>query len=309
MKRSIALYPFATTLPRRVFAFALLSLCLAGGAAAQAASDAEAHDRDAAYDRAIAEALRAYEDLDYDAALRAFTTAHALSPNARTHRGLGVTLYALGDYPQAVEHLDAALASAVVPLDADLRAQTQQLRDAAAQQVNPASLAASTDDPVSTEARDAPEGLTDGEGARADEASPGTETVASLADNASAPPADAGDTRPNLRRTRVAWALAGTAYAAVALSGLPLALGRSRLDSLSDWCTSQPGGGCTAEQRDAEWESRRIETLRRTSRGLAIAGTVTALAFTVFALHGRRDRQLAVGVSLLEPGARLRMRF
>lgn len=107
----------------------------------------------------------------------------------------------------------------------------------------------------------------------------------------------------------LAWALAGVAYGAAALSVVPWALGRSRLASLSDWCAARPAGGCTVEQRDSEWEARHIGRLRRTARGLAIAGTAAAVTLTVFAWRRSRDRQVDVGVSLSRPGATLQLRF
>jgi len=103
--------------------------------------------------------------------------------------------------------------------------------------------------------------------------------------------------------------LAGAAYGVAALAVVPWAMGRSRLDSLSSWCASQDGGGCTVEQRDSEWEARHIDRLRRTARGLAIAGTVSAVVLTAVAWRGSRDRRVDVGVSLLEPGATLRLQF
>lgn len=290
--------PWAPAVAYAVFVAVLLSPRLGTSAHAQADGPLS-DDAGAAYDRAIAEAVSAYEREDFDATLRAFSSAHALFPNARTHRGLGITLYALGDYARSVEHLDAALASTEVPLDPELREQTQQLRDSAAQQVASAPRAVT---PESSRV----------DAAAPQDADPPLEPDVVPTALVSAPTEPSGQSEgsdPLVRRARVAWALAGAAYGATALAILPWAMGRARLNDLSDWCANRPAGGCTVEQRDSEWEARHIDRLRRTARGLAIAGTVSAVVLTAVAWRGSRDRRVDVGVSLLEPGATLRLQF
>lgn len=90
---------------------------------------------------------------------------------------------------------------------------------------------------------------------------------------------------------------------------MPWATGRARINSLSDLCASQAGGGCTVEQRDSEWEARHIDRLRRSARGLAIAGAVSGVALTILAWRGARDREVDVAVSWSTPGTTLRLRF
>lgn len=287
------------TLACTAFVAILLSPRFSTNALAQEDVVALTEDASAAYDRAIAEAVSAYEREDFAATLRAFTSAHALFPNARTHRGLGITLYALGDYPQAIEHLNAALASTEVPLDPELREQTQQLRDSAAQQV------ASAPPPVATESGSVDAAAPEEADAPLDGEVVPTAVVSDPAEASGLPQGSEGSGR----RARVAWALAGAAYGATALAILPWAMGRARLNDLSDWCANRPAGGCTVEQRDSEWEARHIDRLRRAARGLAIAGTVSAVVLTAVAWRGSRDRRVDVGVSLLEPGATLRLRF
>lgn len=200
------------------FASVLIMLSLPGGAVAQAAEDERAEGTDAAYDDAIAEAVDAYERADYEATLRAFTRAHVLFPNARTHRGLGIVHYALGDYPRAVDELNAALASSVAPLDDALREQTQRLRDAAAQraEAGPPGGVPETggvpDDQRDDASSDEPE-------RPPMEASLAPEAVAPamVETSGSSPSLELIEPRPRVRRTRVAWALAGTAYGAAAL--------------------------------------------------------------------------------------------
>lgn len=56
-----------------------------------------------------------------------FEKAHALYPNARTFRGLGMAEFELRNYGASVVFLAQALTATVKPLDATLRDQTQQL--------------------------------------------------------------------------------------------------------------------------------------------------------------------------------------
>jgi tetratricopeptide (TPR) repeat protein len=111
--------------------FAVLSALLlttAREAAAQTPS-AVAPPPDAApppgYREAIEQALSEYEAHDYAEARAAFLRAHALYPNARTLRGLGMMEFELRNYIESVSLLEQALASQVKPLDAALRAQTE----------------------------------------------------------------------------------------------------------------------------------------------------------------------------------------
>lgn len=56
-----------------------------------------------------------------------FSRAHALSPNARTLRGLGTTEFELRNYSESVSYLEQALASTVKPLDPSLRERTERV--------------------------------------------------------------------------------------------------------------------------------------------------------------------------------------
>jgi hypothetical protein len=80
-----------------------------------------------AYDAALERSLKAHAQNDFQAAESAMREAHALSPNARTLRGLGVLLYAQGRYVEAVEPLEAALVSEAKPLGAELRKGVEEL--------------------------------------------------------------------------------------------------------------------------------------------------------------------------------------
>lgn len=80
-----------------------------------------------AYERAVEEALREYQLGHFEEARAGFLEAHRLSPNARTHRALGMAEFELRNYVDAIEELQAALSSRDKPLDEKARAATQEL--------------------------------------------------------------------------------------------------------------------------------------------------------------------------------------
>jgi tetratricopeptide (TPR) repeat protein len=96
----------------------LLALCGAWLSRAQA---------DDAYDEAVARGVAELEANHYPEAREEFRHAHALFPNARTLRGLGMVEFELRNYGECVRMLEEALASGVKPLDAKLRVSTESL--------------------------------------------------------------------------------------------------------------------------------------------------------------------------------------
>lgn len=82
---------------------------------------------EAAYEAALDRALEAHGAGNFAEAEAAMREAHALSPNARTLRRLGVILYAEKRYLEAIAPLEAALASAEKALSAELRAGVEEL--------------------------------------------------------------------------------------------------------------------------------------------------------------------------------------
>ena len=81
----------------------------------------------AAYRALLDQALTEYEAQHFAEARALFARAHALYPNARVLRGLGMVEFELRNYGASVAHLEAALASEVRPLTAALRTRTEQL--------------------------------------------------------------------------------------------------------------------------------------------------------------------------------------
>jgi hypothetical protein len=105
----------------------VVAIAVAGVARDVTAQETPRAPEPAGYLQLIEAGLKEYYDHHFVEARALFAQAHALNPNARTLRVLGMTEFELRHYPQSLEHLRAALASTVHPLDADLRARTQEL--------------------------------------------------------------------------------------------------------------------------------------------------------------------------------------
>jgi len=99
-----------------------LVLLLALGAAAQAPTAAPA-----AYGALIDQAFLEYEARNFPEARALFSRAHAIYPNARVLRSLGMVEFELRHYADSAALLEQALASTVLPLTAPLRDETQAL--------------------------------------------------------------------------------------------------------------------------------------------------------------------------------------
>ncbi|MDB4990912.1 MAG: hypothetical protein JWN04_6090 [Myxococcaceae bacterium] len=93
------------------------------GAARASADDAEPQGYRAAVDQALGE----YDAKNYEEASALFARAHAIFPNARTERGLGMAAFELRRYDESAARLEAALASKVKPLEGELRVHTEAL--------------------------------------------------------------------------------------------------------------------------------------------------------------------------------------
>jgi hypothetical protein len=79
------------------------------------------------YQNLIQQGLREYGLGNFSEAKSFFAQAHALSPNARTLRGLGMTSYELRSYVEAANYFEQALASNERPLPASMRQEVTNL--------------------------------------------------------------------------------------------------------------------------------------------------------------------------------------
>jgi hypothetical protein len=77
------------------------------------------------YLRAIEQAVESFDAARYGESHEHFSRAHAIVPNARTLRGLGMVELELGRRAAAARHFELALASDVLPLAGEQRAATE----------------------------------------------------------------------------------------------------------------------------------------------------------------------------------------
>jgi hypothetical protein len=79
------------------------------------------------YQRTVKQALHEYDLGNFAEAKAFFTQAHAMSPNARTLRGLGMSSYELRTYVEAIGYFEQALSSTEHPLTPQMRDEVSQL--------------------------------------------------------------------------------------------------------------------------------------------------------------------------------------
>lgn len=79
------------------------------------------------YRQAVDAALGELEAHNFEEARALFLRAHELLPSARTLRGLGAVEFELRNYGRSIAYLERALVARERPLDARLRADTEQL--------------------------------------------------------------------------------------------------------------------------------------------------------------------------------------
>jgi hypothetical protein len=108
-------------------AFCCLGLCCGLSGVASAQTPTPGAREPAGYRAAIRSAIEEYELNHFTESRELFARAHALFPNARTLRGLGVADFELRRYVDAVKFLQQALDSDVKALEGNLRQETQTL--------------------------------------------------------------------------------------------------------------------------------------------------------------------------------------
>ena len=92
---------------------------------------AQPTEPDPAFRALIEDALEEYERGSYAESRALFIQAHAMSPSARTLRGIGIASFHLRDYAKAYLALSESLESEVRPLTEELRHEVSLLRDRA----------------------------------------------------------------------------------------------------------------------------------------------------------------------------------
>ena len=105
----------------------LAALALPGTAVRAQENNAAAAAESPEYQQAVEAALEEYRLQHYEEARSLFERAHALDPNARTLRGLGMVEFELRHYVRAAQLLEASLASQQKPLTEDQRKAVEDL--------------------------------------------------------------------------------------------------------------------------------------------------------------------------------------
>jgi hypothetical protein len=96
-----------------------------------AAAQSSGKEEPAGYVDAINEAVIEFKAGRHAEAREMFLKAHAIDPNGRTFRGLGIVEYELRNYVASARMLEQALASTRKPLTGTLRAQTERMLERA----------------------------------------------------------------------------------------------------------------------------------------------------------------------------------
>jgi tetratricopeptide (TPR) repeat protein len=105
---------------------ALLPLCVVCLVASSALAEGASSDEPAAYSEAIREAVNEFQLGHLSEAREQFRKAHAIDPNGRTFRGLGIVEFELRHYRESTALLEQALKSTRKPLEGKMRAETER---------------------------------------------------------------------------------------------------------------------------------------------------------------------------------------
>lgn len=120
-ERTGAAYPHAPTIGKARYAARVRSFVFLVFFASTA------YAQEDAYRARIAQAVAEFDARRFEEARALFRSAHEISPNARTLRGIGLASFELSDYPEAYRSLSAALTDTRQPLTPEQTAEVQAL--------------------------------------------------------------------------------------------------------------------------------------------------------------------------------------
>lgn len=80
-----------------------------------------------AYEQLINDAIREFRERNFAEARSLFSRANELYPNARAIRGIGMAEFEMGNYAESIDQFQLALAHTVLPLEGNLRKDTEEL--------------------------------------------------------------------------------------------------------------------------------------------------------------------------------------
>lgn len=110
-----------------ILVLALLVACATQVAAQATPEPAEPIESDPRYSKLVADAVEAFDAGNFEDSREMLRQAHALRPNARTLRGMGLASFEMGNYPWAVVDLEAALAETRQPMSVEQRTEVEKL--------------------------------------------------------------------------------------------------------------------------------------------------------------------------------------
>lgn len=242
---------------------------------------------DAGYVEAARRAVAAFNRGDYAGAHVAFEQAHAITPSARTLRGLGLASFELGRFEDAARELTAASGDPRHPLTDEQHREVQALLEVARARLTGSTHAAQRQAPGASLPEVVTEPL-DAARPRALEGSP-----SSPPPEPQVPPNAAWDGERSLAYRR---AMLGVAMVGVAGVATGAALGLRSLIRARDRDELCPDGLCAAEDLDAGQDAARDAKRAGSGSSFAWAVGLTGLAGVVlmaYLLPVRREQQRA----------------
>jgi len=125
--RAAPVFAISTATARMCQIVALVLSCAGAALAGSSPIAAQAQGGESEYQGLIQKGLHEYELGNFHEARAFFLRAHALSPNARTLRGLGMSAYELRNYVEAIEYFQKALHTNERALTPQMRTEVSQL--------------------------------------------------------------------------------------------------------------------------------------------------------------------------------------
>jgi hypothetical protein len=291
-------------------ALALLVLTSAAAVHAQQASGS--------YDELVKTALGEFQLEHWAEARSLFEQAHALNPNARTLRGIGLSAYQERRYVLAIDYLERALADQRRPLTSAMRKETEGILGTARRFVVHVHATANVEhaewqvdghdvvldakgdlvvDPGEHEVVARAEGYQDA--SRMLDASTGTVTSVELTLQpvtavgeapgpgvvTAASTAEASSGRPKRLWT---WVALGAAGAFAITGAVSWAVGAGKVNDVEDTC--QARGGCTQSDADALLDSHGVPTFETlTTVALCVTAASLVAGGVLFFVEGAAD--------------------
>ncbi|MDB4985490.1 MAG: hypothetical protein JWN04_668 [Myxococcaceae bacterium] len=260
------------------------------------------------YEEFVKRGVEEFDQSNWEEAHAMFSRAHALAPNARTWRGIGISAFELRRYVESIDALESSIADTRKPLSPEQREETaallQRARDYVAVfelKLSPASTRLTVDGQP-TKPRDgelwldpgtrsllaqAPGYIDQREQLHANAGARETLVIALQrpAETATARKSSAGPTQHDTHPTRPwTWSFAGAAVA-VGATGIGLAVAtKHQHDDLGQCSTNARGQDCAAATKG-------LHLQRATNAAFGTAGALVGAAIAAYFLEARAHRR------------------